>query len=106
MNVMNISVTTNRGTLNYTVFHDITVLMFKTLISMSTHVAMKDFWLSFGPPPSLENDKRLSDYNIKNGDCLTAEGKLASDRPEFANYVSLEKRVYIQSLLSRLKALN
>ena len=102
---MKVYVETNRGKLEYTVAEDITVLIFKTLISMNTNVAISDFWLTFQLQDILENDKKLSEYNINDGDCLMAEGKLSPSYTENPNFTSTGRRVDIQTLLSRLKAL-
>ena len=103
---MKVYVETNRGKLEYTVAEDITVLILKGIISMNTNVEIKDFWLTFKLLDILEDDKKLSDYKIKDGDCLTAEGYLSPSYTEHQKITSTGRRVHIQTLLSRLKALN
>ena len=103
---MKVYVETNRGKLEYTVAEDITVLILKGVISMTTNVEIKDFWLTFQLQDILEDDKKLSYYNITDGACLMAEGKLSPSYTEHQNFTPKGRRVDIQTLLSRLKALN
>ena len=79
-------------------------MILKGVISISTNVAISDFWLTF-EDDILENDSKLSEYNINDGDCLMAEGKLSPSYTENPNFTSTGRRVDIQTLLSRLKAL-
>jgi uncharacterized ubiquitin-like protein YukD len=103
---MKVYVETNRGKLEYTVAEDIKVLILKGIISMNTNVDIKEFWLTFKVLDILEDDKKLSEYNINEGDCLMAEGKLSPSYTPNINLTATGRRVHIQSLLSRLKALN
>ena len=101
---MKVHVTTNKGDLEYTVTKDIKIVFLKVLIALNTKIPVQNFWLTFNLD-ILENDKKLSDYNIQNGDCLMAEGKLSPSYTENPNFTSTGRRVDIQTLLSRLKAL-
>ena len=102
---MKVYVETNRGKLEYTVAEDITVLIFKTLISTNTNVDIKNFWLTFKLFDILVDDKKLSEYNINDGDCLMAEGKLSPSYTENPNFTSTGRRVDIQTLLRRMQEL-
>ncbi len=102
---MKVYVETNRGKLEYTVAEDIKIVLLKVLIALNTNIPVQNFCLKFDSV-ILDNDKRLSEYNIKDGACLMTEENLSPSPPEYQNFASNGRRVYIKTLLSRLKSLN
>ena len=99
---MNVHVTTNKGDLEYTFTADIKIVFLKVLIALNTNTPVQNFWLTFNRV-ILDNDNKLSDYNIQDGDCLMAEGHLSPSYVESQS--SLLPNSTIRTLLSRMKEL-
>ena len=99
---MKVHVTTNKGALEYTVTEDIKIVLLKVLIALNTGIPVESFWLTFDCV-KLDDHKKLSDYNIHDGNFLMAEGSLSPSSIESQS--SLLTNSNIRTLLSRLKAL-
>jgi len=101
---MKVHVTTNKGDLEYIITEDIKIVFFKVLIALKTNIPVQNFCLKFGSV-LLEDDKKLSEYEIKEGACLMTEEFWPPAHEEQQKIGPPGNRVYIQTLLRRLKAL-
>ena len=99
---MKVHVTTNKGDLEYTVTEDIKIVFLKVLTAFNTNIPVQNFWLTFNDN-ILQNDKKLSYYNIQDGDCLMAEGYLSPSYVE--SQPSLLSNSNIRTLLRRMQEL-
>ena len=99
---MKVYVATNKGALEYTVTEEIEIVFLKVLIAFNTEIPVESFWLTFDCV-KLDDHKKLSDYNIHDGNFLMAEGSLSPSSVE--SQPSLLPNSNIRTLLSRLKAL-
>ena len=98
---MKVYVKINECDLEYEVNQYIEIVILKVLIAMNTDIPVENLRLAFNGS-ILDNHRKLSDYNIQDGNCLTVVPPTHEEQQKIG---PPGNRVYIQTLLSRLKAL-